>query len=36
MGFNPFRDQERTTFDIVLVIVFVIITAAVVGWALLG
>lgn len=36
MGFNPFRDHERSTLDIVLVVVFVVITAAVVAWALLG
>ena len=36
MGFNPFRDHERTAFDIFLVVLFVIITAVVVGWALLG
>lgn len=36
MGFNPFRDQDRTTLDIVIVVLFVIITAVVVGWALLG
>jgi hypothetical protein len=36
MGFNPFRDHERSTLDIVLVVVFLVITAAVVAWALLG
>lgn len=36
MGLNPFRQSERSTLDIVLVVVFVIITAAVVAWALFG
>ena len=36
MGFNPFRNQDRTTLDLVIVVAFVIITATVVGWALLG
>lgn len=36
MGFNPFRDHDRSTLDTVLVVVFVVITAAVVAWAFLG
>ncbi len=36
MGLNPFRDHDRTTFDVVVVVLFVIITAVVVGWAFLG
>lgn len=36
MGFNPFREQKRTTVDVVLVIVFVVITAALVAWGFLG
>lgn len=36
MGFNPFRDQDRTTLDVAIVVLFVIVTAVVVGWALLG
>ncbi len=36
MGFNPFRDHDRTTFDVVVVVLFVIITAVVVGWAFFG
>lgn len=36
MGFNPFRDHDRSAFDIVLVVVFLVLTAAVVAWALLG
>jgi len=36
MGFNPFRDQDRSAFDIALVVVFAVIIALVVGWAFLG
>lgn len=36
MGFNPFREQRRTTVDIVLVVVFLLITAALVAWGFLG
>ena len=36
MGFNPFRDQDRTAFDIAIVVIFVIIIAVVVAWAYLG
>ena len=36
MGFNPFRDQDRTAYDIAIVVIFLIIIAAVVGWALFG
>ncbi len=36
MGLNPFRDHDRTTFDVVVVVLFVIITAVAVGWAFLG
>jgi hypothetical protein len=36
MGFNPFRDQDRSAFDIAVVVVFVVIIALVVGWAFLG
>ena len=36
MGFNPFRDHDRSVLDIVLVVVFLVVTAAVVAWALLG
>jgi hypothetical protein len=36
MGFNPFREQRRTTVDVVLVVVFLVITAALVAWGFLG
>ncbi len=36
MGFNPFRDQDRSAFDIAVVVIFVILIALVVGWAFLG
>lgn len=36
MGFNPFRDQDRSAFDIAVVVVFVVIIVLVVGWAFLG
>jgi hypothetical protein len=36
MGFNPFSDQDRTALDVVIVVIFVIITVVVVGWALFG
>ena len=36
MGFNPFRDQKRSTTDIVLVVVFVVLTLAVVAWGFFG
>jgi hypothetical protein len=36
MGFNPFRDQKRSTADIVLVVVFVVLTLAVVAWGFFG
>lgn len=36
MGFNPFREQKPTTTDVLLVIVFVAVTAALVAWGFLG
>jgi len=36
MGFNPFRDQKRTATDIVLVVVFALLTAAFVAWGFFG
>jgi hypothetical protein len=36
MGFNPFSDQDRTALDVAIVVIFVIITVVVVGWALFG
>ena len=34
MGFNPFRQQEKTTVDVIVVIVFALITFAFVAWAI--
>jgi hypothetical protein len=36
VGFNPFRRQRSTTIDVVIVIVFVLITLAAVAWAVTG
>jgi hypothetical protein len=36
VGFNPFREQERSVVDIVMVVVAVAMTLAVIAWALFG
>jgi len=36
VGFNPFRQQDKTTTDVVIVAVFVVIIVAVVVWAFVG
>ena len=36
MGFNPFREQKKTTIDVLLVVLFVVITGALVAWGFLG
>jgi hypothetical protein len=36
VGFNPFRQQAKTRTDVVVVIIFGVITLLVVLWALLG
>lgn len=36
MGFNPFREQKKTAIDVFLVVLFVLITAALVAWGFLG
>jgi hypothetical protein len=36
VGFNPFRRQEESTADVVIVVVFVVITLAFVAWGFLG
>ena len=36
VGFNPFRQQDKTITDVVMVGVFVAVTLAVVAWAVLG
>ncbi len=34
MGFNPFRQQQRTVVDVALVVVFALITFGFVAWAI--
>jgi len=34
MGFNPFRDHERSTADLVVMIVALVATFAVLAWAI--
>lgn len=36
MGFNPFRDQDKSALDIALVVGFVLLTLAFVAWGFLG
>ena len=36
VGFNPFRQQEKTRTDLIVVITFLVITLAVVLWAFVG
>ena len=36
MGFNPFRQQDKTVLDIAIVIGFALVTLAVVAWAFFG
>ena len=36
VGFNPFRQQNKTKTDVVVVVTFIVITLLVVLWALLG
>ena len=36
MGFNPFREQRNTVFDVVMVVVALGVTAAVIIWAIAG
>lgn len=36
MGFNPFREQSSTVFDLVVLVVAVAATAAVIIWAIAG
>jgi archaellin len=36
VGFNPFRQQRHSGVDVAIVILAVVVTAAVVAWALLG
>jgi hypothetical protein len=34
VGFNPFREHERSTTDIVMVVLAVAATLLVIGWAI--
>jgi hypothetical protein len=34
VGFNPFREQEKTALDVAMVVVAVLATLAVIAWAL--
>ena len=36
VGFNPFRQQDKTRTDLIVVITFLVITLAVVLWAFVG
>ena len=36
MGFNPFRPQTKTAFDIAMVVIALLATAAVVIWAIVA
>jgi hypothetical protein len=36
MGFNPFRPRRNSTFDAAMVAVAVVVTAALVIWAMIG
>jgi hypothetical protein len=34
VGFNPFREQEKSALDIVIVVIAVLSTLAVIAWAI--
>ena len=36
VGFNPFRQQDKTRTDVLIVITFLVITLLVVVWAVVG
>lgn len=36
VGFNPFRQQDKTRTDVIVVITFLVITLGVVLWAFVG
>jgi hypothetical protein len=36
VGFNPFREHEKTTLDIAMVVFAVVATLAVIAWAVLS
>lgn len=36
VGFNPFREHEKSALDIIMVVVAILATLAVIAWAILG
>lgn len=36
MGFNPFREQKKTAIDLLIVVLFVLVTVGLVAWGFLG
>ena len=36
MGLNPFREHRTSTLDVVMVVGAILLTVAVVAWALMG
>jgi len=34
VGFNPFREQDKTALDIAMVVIAVLATVAVIAWAM--
>jgi hypothetical protein len=36
MGFNPFREHEKSAIDIAIVVVAVLAVLAVIAWAIFG
>jgi hypothetical protein len=36
MGFNPFRDQERSVADIAAVVIALVVTVALLLWGFFG
>jgi hypothetical protein len=36
VGFNPFRQQDKTTSDVIIVVGFMLLTLSAVLWAFVG
>jgi hypothetical protein len=36
VGFNPFREHQNSAFDIAMVVGAVLVTLAVIAWAIFG
>jgi hypothetical protein len=36
VGFNPFREHDKSTLDIVLVVIALLAIVAVISWAIFG